>query len=200
MIGRKFSQVILIEFVAIFQGLAFGIVPSLMALITNPDFHNLSRGEFFILFIPFALAAILLAVMAGWFSQRRKLHHIFIGGMVLNFVALFLIALTGLSFSSPRFTFALLFVALFFLGGGVSCVMMVLSRWMSAIFHNMPFGGILLLWVTGGFGMLLSVGLIEYVLLLHKWWLAPGLVLGVLFVLLLMIDLFDNYPKIPKKK
>jgi len=200
MTGRKFSQILLIELLALFQGLAFGIIPALVGLLTSPDFHDLSMERVRILFLPFVLAAILLAAMAGWISQRGKLHQFFIGGMVANFIALGLIALTTLTFPHPELTFSILFVAHFFLGGGVSTVITVLSRWIPALFPKKTFRANLLLWAGFSFGMLLSGGLIEYVLLLHKWWLAPLLVLGALFILLLIIDLFDEYPDVPQEK
>ena len=198
--GRKVSQIIVIQLIALFQGLAYGVVPSIVDLVTDPDFHNIPAEHFRVLFIPFIVAAVLLAAAAGWASQRRKIRTIFISGMTANFTALALTAATNFTLPIPSLSFIFLFAAHFFLGGGVGMALTVLNRWVFVLFPKNTFSAVLFLWGAAGFGILISGLLIDYVLLLHKWWLGPMLVLGALFILLLISELLMEYPEMPREQ
>jgi MFS family permease len=198
--GRKFSQILLLELFAVFQGLAFGIIPAMIELFTNPHFHGLSENDVRILFIPFILASILLAVVTGWASQRGQVHAAFVTGMGANFTALALISVTNFILPNASLSFYLFFFANIFLGAGVGMALTILSRWVYVLFPEKMFSATLILWSAACFGMFLSVPLIDYVLFLHTWWLAPFLVLGALFILLLIGELLIDYPLMPLEK
>ncbi len=191
MSGYKFSQILLIELIAIFLGIAFGIIPALMGLITNPNFHALLIEDVRMLFVPFIFAAIICAAVTG----RGPIF--FFLGMGATCCALALIGATAISLKD---SFVLLFIAQILLGGGVGSLLTILSRWVFTLFPKRSFSAMLFLWAGVSFGMLLSGLLIDFTLILHKWWLAPLLVLGALFVLLLLLELLVDLPHVPKRK
>lgn len=198
MAGRKISQIIFLELFVIFIGLGVGMIPSLYGLFTNPHFHNLSVLNFESLFIPFIIASIFLTVFFGWMGEKKDLNPVFMTGTALSIAGLALVSLTNLAFDFPILLLVTLYMGLFLLGGGTGILLTVITCWFSDLFPVKSFSANLLLWSGNGFGMILSVGLVEFSLILHKWWLSPLLVLMGLFIFFLLIDFFNLYPKTVK--
>ncbi len=73
-------------------------------------------------------------------------------------------------------------------------LLVILSRWMISLFPNRRFVALLFLFAALSFGVVFAAVLISFSLAHHYWWLAPALIFGALFVLLLIIDLFESYP------
>lgn len=181
---RRQLQIGLIYLVGLLQGIVMVMVPAAGALLTNGQYHDLSPSEYGALFIPMIFGAIGASLAAGNMAARRGLKAVFVWGLILNCICMFLFAGTNLLLRDHLIDYAVLLVSLLVLGMGFGSTLTMLNTLVVTFFPNHTATGMTAMHGLLGTGTALAPLLLNGFLDLKMWWGAPALVSVAFFIVI----------------
>lgn len=177
------TEVGLVFFAAIVQGLALVTFPAASAIFTDPHGFGFDSTSYGAMFVPQVVFAILASAMAPKMARSWSLRQVLLVGFAGNFVSMTLLALSALLIAMPSIAFCVLLVATGMLGLGFGSTVMALNTYAETFFPRAADGAVLALNALLGVGTALAPILVAIVVGLGAWWLLPIVVACVLVVI-----------------
>jgi MFS transporter, FHS family, glucose/mannose:H+ symporter len=165
------------------QGLALVTFPAASSIFTSPQGFGFNSTRYGAMFIPQVVLAILASGLAPKLAQRWSLRRVLLAGLVGNFLAMALLALSRLLLGVPDIAFVVLLVATAMLGLGFGATVMALNTYAEAFFPKRADRAVLALNALLGLGTALAPVLIAIVVGLGAWWLLPLAMAAILVVI-----------------
>jgi fucose permease len=152
------------------QGISLIMLPAAGPILTDPDIHGLSSGEFGLLFVPQVVAAIVASAGSARLTSRVGSQPTLWFGLGANLLAMALMA------SSELLPLPLLLAAATMLGVGFGLSISTLNAYAFELFPGRQDAAVTGLHVTTGFGQVLAPLSLALFSGIASWWLAPSLV------------------------
>jgi len=178
----KRTEIGLVFFVAVVQGLALVTFPAASAIFTDPHGFGFDSTRYGAMFGPQVVFAILASAMAPNMARRRSLRKVLLVGLASNFVSMTLLALSALLVGVPNVAFYVLLAATGTLGLGFGSTVMALNTYAETFFPKGTDGAVLALNALLGVGTALAPVLVAIVVSIGAWWLLPTVVACILIV------------------
>ncbi|MCB0170879.1 MAG: MFS transporter [Anaerolineae bacterium] len=171
------------------QGIALIMFPAAGPLLTNPDYHNLTAGQFGLLFTPQIIAAIIASALAArcvrWFGGMKQ---VLLAGLLADVLAMSLLALSNWFIGVGSLAFILLLLATGAVGAGFGFAVSALNAFAFDLFRDKADAAVTGLHVLTGLGQVGAALILGVFVGLGFWWGAP-VVVGVALVLMMVFQL-----------
>ncbi len=171
---------------ALLQGIALILYPAAGALFTDPAFHNLSDGQFGILFIPQIIGAIATSLSAASLARRFGMKRVLQIGLAANVAAMGLMAVSQVLIGSGGLAFAVLLLGTASIGAGFGLTITALNAYAFDLFRTHADAAVTALHVMAGIGQAAAALGLSFFRDAGFWWGAPlgvGVLLAGMFVL-----------------
>ncbi|MCB0163817.1 MAG: MFS transporter [Anaerolineae bacterium] len=174
------------------QGIALIMFPAAGPLLTSPDYHGLTAGQFGLLFTPQIIAAIIASALAArcvrWFGGMKQ---VLLAGLLADVLAMSLLALSNLFIGVGSLSFILLLLATGAVGAGFGFAVSALNAFAFDLFQDKADAAVTGLHVLTGLGQVGASLILGAFVGLGFWWGAP-VVVGVVLVLMILFQLGLN--------
>jgi FHS family glucose/mannose:H+ symporter-like MFS transporter len=164
------------------QGFALVTVPAAAGLLTSPRGYAFTGVEYGALFVPMVAAAIAASAAGGVLVPRWGLKRLFLTGVLLDVVAMALVALSAAFIGRHVPSYATLIVAMLALGAGFGSTLTALNSLAPGFFPGHAETALTALHTLLGAGTALAP-LFVSAATGRGWWWIPALVAAVLFLL-----------------
>jgi MFS family permease len=182
------TEIGVVYFAAMVQGLALVTFPAASAIFTGPDGFGFDSTRYGAMFVPQVVMAILASGLAPQLARRWGLRRVLLLGIAGDTVSMALLALSRLLLAAPDSAFVVLLVATGALGLGFGATVMALNTYAEASFPGRADGAVLALNALLGLGTALAPLLVAVVTGMGTWWLLP-LVVAIILVLIFAVVL-----------
>jgi MFS transporter, FHS family, glucose/mannose:H+ symporter len=179
------TEVLLIYLAGLAQGLALVTFPAASSIFTSPHGYGLSASRYGLMFIPQVILAILASSLGPALAQRWSLKKVLQAGLSANFLAMTLLAFSGLLQGVPGVAYGILLVATGSLGFGFGATVMALNTYAGELFPRRADRAILALNALLGAGTALAPLFVAIFVSLGAWWMLPVITAVALAALLL---------------
>jgi MFS transporter, FHS family, glucose/mannose:H+ symporter len=167
------TEIGLIYFTGIAQGLAQVTFPAASSIFTSPDGFGFDSTRYGALFVPQVILAIVVSSLAPALARRSGLRSVLLLGLAGDIVAMTLLSLSRLLTGAPDTAFGVLLVATAALGIGFGATVMALNTYAEAYFPGRTDRAVLALNALIGLGTALAPLLVAIFIGLRVWWLLP---------------------------
>ncbi|MDE3137860.1 MAG: MFS transporter [Acidobacteriota bacterium] len=164
------------------QGFALVTVPAASDLLTSPRGYAFTGVEYGALFVPMVAAAIAASAAGGVLALRWGLKRLFLIGVLLDVLAMALVALSAAFIGQHVPSYATLIVGMLALGGGFGSTLAALNSLAPGFFPDHAESALTALHTLLGTGTALAP-LFVSAASGRGWWWIPALVAAVLFLL-----------------
>ena len=164
------------------QGFALVVVPSASALLTSPRGYALTGVEYGALFVPMVAGAIAASGAGGVLALRWGLKRLLLTGVLLDVVAMALVALSAAFMGRHVPSYATLMCAMLALGAGFGATLTALNSLAPGFFPDHAEAALTALHTLLGTGTALAPILLSGASG-RGWWWIPALVGAVLLLL-----------------
>jgi len=179
------TEVRLVYLLGLVQGLALVTFPAASSIFTSPHGYGFSASRYGLMFIPQVIVAVLASSLGPALSQRWSLKKVLQSGLSANFLAMTLLAFSGLWQRSPGVAYGILLVATGSLGFGFGATVMALNTYAGEFFPRSADRAILALNALLGAGTALAPLFVAIFVSLGVWWMLPVITAIALATLLL---------------
>jgi MFS transporter, FHS family, glucose/mannose:H+ symporter len=181
------TEIGVVYFTAIVQGLALVTFPAASAIFTSPDGFGFDSTRYGTMFVPQVVLAILASGLAPTLARRWNLRRVLLVGIAGDIVSMALLALSRLLLGAPDMAFGMLLVATGALGLGFGATVMALNTYAEAFFPRRTDGAVLALNALLGLGTALAPVLVAIVMSMGVWWLLPVVVACILVLIFAVV-------------
>ena len=161
---------------ALAQGVALVAFPASSAILTSPQYYDLSSTAYGALFLPQATAAILTALSGGSLIRRYGIRRVYLAGLVGDLAAMSLLVTSQFFIGSGALPYVMLLLATTSLGIGFGLTVPSLNTFAAAFAPANPDRAVLYLNALLGLGTALAPVLVAVFLGIGFWWGLPLLV------------------------
>jgi MFS family permease len=173
---------------AVVQGVALVTFPAASAILTNPQYYNLTSTQYGAMFLPQALTAILSALLGAGMAHSLGAKRIFALGLVANLASMLLLVLSQLAVGHGSLAYLILLLATTSLGLGFGLTVPALNTLAASFFPERVDSAVLVLNALLGLGTALAPVFVALFTGLGFWWGLP-LCVAILLVGLLAFSL-----------
>ena len=164
------------------QGFALVVVPGASALLTSRSGYALTGVEYGALFVPMVAGAIASSGAGGVLATRWGLKRLLLTGVLLDVIAMALVALSAAFISQHVPAYATLLVGMLALGGGFGATLTALNSLAPGFFPDHAESALTALHTLLGTGTALAPIFVSAASG-RSWWWIPALVGAVLLLL-----------------
>ena len=176
------TEIGVVYFTAVVQGLALVTFPAASSIFTSPDGFGFDSTRYGTMFVPQVVFAILASGLAPKLARRWSLRRVLLVGFAGNFVSMALLALARLLLDAPDMAFCVLLTATGALGVGFGATVMALNTYAETFFPQRADGAVLALNALLGLGTALAPVLVAIAVGVGAWWLLPIVVACILML------------------
>ena len=184
------TEIGVVYFAGVLQGLALVTFPAASAIFTRPDGFGFDSTRYGTMFVPQVVLAILASGLAPKLARRWNLRGVLLVGFAGDIVSMTLLALSRLLLGAPDAAFGMLLFATGALGLGFGATVMALNTYAEAFFPARTDGAVLALNALLGLGTASAPVLVLIVMSMGVWWLLP-VVVACIFVLIFAVVLIE---------
>lgn len=181
------TEIGVVYFAGIMQGLALVTFPAASAIFTRPDGFGFDSTRYGMMFVPQVVLAILASGLAPKLARRWNLRRVLLVGIAGDIVSMTLLALSRLLLGAPDMAFGVLLVATGALGLGFGATVMALNTYAEAFFPGRTDGAVLALNALLGLGTASAPVLVTIVTSMGVWWLLPAMVACILVLIFAVV-------------
>jgi FHS family glucose/mannose:H+ symporter-like MFS transporter len=174
------TEIGVVYFAAVAQGLALVTFPAASSIFTSPDGFGFDSTRYGAMFLPQVALAVLASALAPKLARRRGLRRVLLIGFAGDIVAMALLALSRLLLGAPDLAFGTLLIATGALGLGFGATVMALNTYAETFFPKSADRAVLVLNALLGLGTALAPVLVAIVVGMGSWWLLPAVVACIL--------------------
>jgi MFS family permease len=175
------------------QGIALVAFPAASTIFTDPHAFHFSSTAYGSLFIPQAVISIIASLLSMKLNRSYGSKMVFLSGLIANFIAMGLLALSSLAMHHFALAYGMLLVATGFLGLGFGLTVPTLNTVAALLYPNKVDSTLLILNALLGVGTALAPAFIALFINLGFWWGLPVL-LVILITLLFLFSLSLTLP------
>lgn len=173
-----------VYFSGLLVGVSMVLFPSAGPLFTDPNFHNLSSGQFGVLFTPQFLAAILASSSAATLAGRSGMKRVMQFGLLSTFMAMALLTFSAIVIDSSTLAFVILLAATGAMGVGFGFTITALNAYAFDLFPGQEDSAVTAIHILTGTGQVGAALILSLFLGFDAWWGAP---LTIAIVIMLML-------------
>jgi MFS transporter, FHS family, glucose/mannose:H+ symporter len=177
------TEIGVIYFAAVVQGLALVTFPAASSIFTGADGFGFDSIRYGTMFVPQVGLAILASAWAPKLARQWSLRRVLLAGFAGDIVAMTLLAVCRLLLGRPDTAFSLLVIATSALGLGFGATITALNTYAETFFPQSTDRAVLVLNALLGLGTALAPVLVATVVAVGAWWLLPVAVACVLVVI-----------------
>jgi MFS transporter, FHS family, glucose/mannose:H+ symporter len=181
------TEIGLVYFAGIVQGLALVTFPAASSIFTRPDGFGFDSTRYGAMFVPQVVMAVLASGLAPELARRSSLRRVLLTGIAGSFASMMLLALSRLLLGAPDMAFGVLLLATGALGLGFGATVMALNTYAEAFFPGRTDGAVLALNALLGLGTALAPVLVAIVIGMGAWWLLPVVVACILVLIFAVV-------------
>jgi MFS family permease len=170
------------------QGVALVTFPAASAVLTSPQYYNLTSTQYGAMFLPQALTAILAALLGASMTRSLGAKRIFLLGLVANLVSMLLLVLSQAAIGHGSLAYLILLLATTSLGLGFGLTVPALNTLAASFFPERVDSAVLILNALLGLGTALAPVFVALFTGLGFWWGLP-LCVAILLAGLLVFSL-----------
>jgi MFS family permease len=167
------AEVVAVYGAGVVQGLALVTFPAASAILTSPQYYNLSSTEYGAIFLPQAMTAILSALLGAGMTRSLGAKRIFLLGLVANLVSMLLLVLSQLAIGNGSIAYLMLLLATTSLGLGFGLTVPALNTLAASFFPERVDSAVLILNALLGLGTALAPVFVALFTGLGFWWGLP---------------------------
>src|SRR5690242_5563269 len=157
----------------IVQGVALVTFPAASAILTSPQYYNLTSTQYGAMFLPQALTAILSALLGAGMARSLGAKRIFALGLVANMVSMLLLVLSQVAIGHGSLAYLILLLATTSLGLGFGLTVPALNTLAASFFPARVDSAVLILNALLGLGTALAPVFVALFTGLGFWWGLP---------------------------
>jgi FHS family glucose/mannose:H+ symporter-like MFS transporter len=128
------TEIGVVYFAAVVQGLALVTFPAASLIFTSPDGFGFDSTRYGTMFVPQVVLAVLASGLAPKLARRWNLRRVLLAGIAGDIVSMALLALSRLLLGAPDMAFGVLLVATGALGLGFGATVMALNTYAETFF------------------------------------------------------------------
>jgi MFS transporter, FHS family, glucose/mannose:H+ symporter len=177
------TEIGIIYFAAVVQGLALVTFPAASAIFTGADGFGFDSIRYGTMFVPEVGLAIVASALAPKLARQWSLRRVLLAGFAGDIVSMTLLALCRLLLGRPDAAFGLLLIATGALGIGFGAAVMALNTYAETFFPQSTDRAVLALNALLGLGTTLAPVLVASVVAMGVWWWLPIAVASILVLL-----------------
>ena len=181
------TEIGVVYFAGIVQGLALVTFPAASLIFTRPDGFGFDSTRYGAMFVPEVVAAVLASWLAPELARRWSLRRVLLAGIAGDIASMALLALSKLLLGAPDMAFGVLLVATGALGLGFGATVMALNTYAEAFFPGRADRAVLALNALLGLGTALAPVLVAIVISRGVWWLLPVVVACILLLIFAVV-------------
>jgi fucose permease len=155
------------------QGIALVAFPASSAILTSPQYYDLSSTAYGALFLPQAVAAILAALSGAGLMRRVGIKRTFVAGLVGDVIAMSLLVASQFFIGEGAIPYAMLLLATTSLGIGFGLTVPAINTFAAAFAPASPARAVLYLNALLGLGTALAPVLVAVFVGIGFWWGLP---------------------------
>ena len=183
--SRRGKEVGAVYAAGLLQGLALVTFPAASSVFTDRAAHNLTSGEYGVMFLPQTIMAISAALLSGRIEHRWGERRVLLAGLVANLASMALLVGSRFALGAHAVAFTLLLAATALMGIGFGLMVPALNTLASALFPRRVDVAVLALNALLGIGTAMAPLLVALFVGLGAWWglpVAVGTLLAALLV------------------
>jgi len=155
------------------QGVALVTFPAASAILTSPQYYNLTSTQYGALFLPQAITAILAALLGAGMTRSYGAKRVFLLGLVANLVSMVLLVLSQVAIGHGSLAYLTLLLATTSLGLGFGLTVPALNTLAASFFPERVDSAVLILNALLGLGTALAPVFVALFTGLGFWWGLP---------------------------
>jgi MFS family permease len=167
------AEVVAVYGAGVAQGVALVTFPAASAVLTSPQYYNLTSTQYGAIFLPQALTAILAAVLGAGMTRSLGARRILLLGLVANLVSMLLLVLSQPAIGHGSVAYLMLLLATTSLGFGFGLTVPALNTLAAAYFPARVDSAVLILNALLGLGTALAPAFVALFTRLGFWWGLP---------------------------
>ena len=185
--NSNYQNIFAIYFSAFLQGIALVLYPAAGTIFTNASFHNLSSGEFGLLFTPQIIFAIMASISAPKLAVKYGMKRILTWGLIANFLSMLLFAASVICIGISNLPFWILMFGTGMLGAGFGFTITALNPFAYNLFPGKEASAVT------GMHIFLGVGTTSAALVLNAfkaagiWWVS-GIAIAIAILLMILFQ------------
>jgi MFS family permease len=138
------------------QGVALVTFPAASAVLTSPQYYNLTSTQYGAMFLPQAITAILAALLGAGMTRSLGAKRLLLLGLVANLVSMLLLVLSQLAIGHGSLAYLMLLLATTSLGLGFGLTVPALNTLAASFFPERVDSAVLILNALLGLGTALA--------------------------------------------
>ena len=155
------------------QGVALVTFPAASAVLTSPQYYNLTSTQYGAMFLPQALTAIMSALLGASMARSLGAKRIFALGLVANLLSMLLLVLSQVAIGHGSLAYLMLLLATTSLGLGFGLTVPALNTLAASFFPARVDSAVLILNALLGLGTALAPVFVALFTGLGFWWGLP---------------------------
>jgi MFS family permease len=155
------------------QGVALVTFPAASAVLTSPQYYNLTSTQYGALFLPQALTAILAALLGAELTRSLGAKRIFLLGLLANLLSMLLLVLSQLAIGNDSLAYLTLLLSTTSLGLGFGLTVPAINTLAASFFPARVDRAVLILNALLGLGTALAPVFVALFTGLGFWWGLP---------------------------
>jgi MFS family permease len=167
------AEVVAVYGAGVVQGVALVTFPAASAILTSPQYYNLTSTQYGAMFLPQALTAILSALLGAGMARSLGAKRIFALGLVANLVSMLLLVLSQAAIGHGSLAYLMLLLATTSLGLGFGLTVPALNTLAASFFPERVDSAVLILNALLGLGTALAPVFVALFTGLGFWWGLP---------------------------
>lgn len=166
-------------------GVALIMFPGAGSILTDPEFHGFTGGQFGSIFTPQIITAILSSLLAPKLADKISMKKVLLIGLMLSAASMLLLGGSHWLIHSQTVAYIVILMATAFLGGGFGFAITALNPFAYQLFEGNESSAVTGLHFFLGIGTATSPLLVSYFTGISIWWGAPFLAAAILLLLVL---------------
>ena len=167
------AEVVAVYGAGVVQGVALVTFPAASAILTSPQYYNLTSTQYGAMFLPQALTAILSALLGAGMARSLGAKRIFALGLVANLASMLLLVLSQVAIGHGSLAYLMLLLATTSLGLGFGLTVPALNTLAASFFPERVDSAVLILNALLGLGTALAPVFVALFTGLGFWWGLP---------------------------
>ena len=194
--SNKKNNIFAIYFSGFLQGVALVLYPAAGAIFTSPSYHDLSSGEFGLLFTPQIIFAILASISAPRLAAKYGMKSVLRWGLMANFFSMLLFAASVVCIGISSLPFWILMLGTGMLGTGFGFTITALNPFAYHLFPGKEASAVTGMHIFLGLGTTTSALILNAFKTGGIWW-ASGIAIAIpiLFMIIFQYSLELELPK-----
>lgn len=170
-------------------GVALIMFPGAGSILTDPNFHGFTGGQFGSIFTPQIITAILSSLLAPKLADKISMKNVLLAGLAALFLSMSLLGASHWLTENQTMAYAIILLSTAFLGAGFGFSITALNPFAYQLFKGKESSAVTGLHFFLGIGTAASPLLVSYFTGHSIWWGAPFLAAAILLLLFTFIYL-----------